>query len=79
MVHVATGMSRLDYYAAPTAGVLWWLIIRHEYLPFRDGWVSGLLLLALAGAALEGARLLIRPVPGGRTTLCFDFAGRVFL
>jgi hypothetical protein len=71
--------TRADFYAVPTAGALWWLIFRHEYLPFRDGWVSAMLLLALAGLVLEGARLLLHPAPGGRAAACFDFARRVLL
>ena len=70
---------RLDFYAVPTAGALWGLAFRHEYLPFRDGWVSALFLLALAGLGLEGARLLLRPAPGGRARAGFDFLRRVLL
>lgn len=71
--------TRVDFYAVPTAGALWWLIFRHEYLPLRDGWVSAMLLLALAGLVLEGARLLLHPTPDGRAAAYFDFVRRVLL
>lgn len=76
---LAGKIRRLDCSAVLAAGALLWLAFRHEYLPFRDGWVSALTLLALCGLALEGARLLLRPAPGGRASAGFDYVRRVLL
>jgi len=66
------------FIAAPAAA-LWWIAFRYEYLPLRNGYVSSLFLLALAGLALEAARASLRPAPGSRAASAFAFTRCVIL